>query len=351
MPLVSVVTTVWNPGKFLRETIRSILDQSLTDFELLLVDDGSTDGSRELIEQFAARDSRIRPFPGQHRGAVAAANFGIAQATGKYLARIDHDDVALPDRLRDQVAFLETHPDYVLLGTAYEVIGADGTVLPHARPVCTEDSRLRQLLPRECPFCHSSVMMRLATLRACGGYREAFDTAEDYDLWVRLSHLGRIANLPQVGVRWRRHGGQTSVRKLEQQMIADTAVKLVAKRLAGNQPDPFASVTELLKRSDLNREGITDADINRSILDGYELWAREFMRDGNTAESAAILRRAAGFARAAPGLTPDQAARYHFLLAAFYLRQRRFLAAIGVIKSTLLLAPGYPWRWLKRRRL
>ncbi len=347
-PLVSVVVPVYNCERFLAQAITSVLGQSFEDFELIVVDDGSTDGTPSVLREFAASDNRVRPIRTENRGFPLACNLGTELARGRYIAHLDADDVACPGRLEAQVDFLETDRDYVLVGTNLNVINESGCVLPHSKAFYTSNEDLRKRLPFECPFTHSAVMMRADACRDSGGYRSAFATAEDYDLWVRISRFGKVANLPIIGVQWRRHGSQTSNKRLEQQMVADCAVKYLVRRLECGEPDPFLDIEHPLRRADLIQAGMSAAQIDQHILDGYELWANQMWKDGDEEESLRLWERTWSFARASD-LPNDRKARYGAILFARNARAGRFLKALQVAGSVLRTEPQYPLSWLKRR--
>jgi len=203
-PKVTVLMSVNNGAKYLSEAIESILDQSFGNFEFLVIDDGSTDSSASIIE--ACSDSRIVLVRNEENlGLTRSLNKGLGLARGKYIARMDADDIALPQRLARQVAFLEDHPEIGLLGTAYWVIDASGQRMsaPH---------RLRTPLEVQwgslstCPFAHPTVMIRNEILidhRLL--YDERFSVAQDYDLWVRLLRHTDGANLEEPLLERRVH--------------------------------------------------------------------------------------------------------------------------------------------------
>ncbi|NTU77339.1 MAG: glycosyltransferase [Alphaproteobacteria bacterium] len=194
-PCVSVVLPVYNGAAFVREAIDSILAQTLADFELIVIDDGSKDNTAEIVE--SVQDSRLRFFRQENRGLATTLNRGISLAHGKYIARQDHDDLSLPARFEKQVAYLEAHPDCALLGTRSTIwAGATPTGRGHDHP--SDDAALRFLLLFDCPFVHSSVMLRRSAIVAEGGYTTdpARQPPEDYELWSRLARRHKLANLP-----------------------------------------------------------------------------------------------------------------------------------------------------------
>lgn len=193
-PTVSVLMAAYNEEKHIRQAVESILCQTLTDFEFIIVDDGSTDSTAHILRSYA--DPRIRLLSQPNSGLVASLNRCLALATGRYLARMDANDLSYPGRLQAQVDFLEAHGDVGLLGASYVNIDDHGTAVKlYTYP--TDDRELRQALWSDCPFCHSLAVFRRACIDRVGGYRERIGPAEDYDLWFRISERFRLANLPR----------------------------------------------------------------------------------------------------------------------------------------------------------
>lgn len=206
MPQVSVVMSVHNGERFLHEAINSILSQTLTDFEFIVVDDGSSDSTPDILHSYG---DRLRVHTQSNQGLTRALNTGLALAQGQYIARIDDDDVAEPQRLERQAAYLDVHPEVGLLGTAYHEIDEQGRVL-RTITIPTEDAKLRSELAKFNPFAHSSVMFRRALAERCGGYDEDVlyrHNSEDYELWIHLATHAQLASLPIPLVRRRVHAG------------------------------------------------------------------------------------------------------------------------------------------------
>jgi glycosyltransferase involved in cell wall biosynthesis len=193
-PTVSVVLSVRNGGTDLPKALDTILNQSFSDFELIAINNGSTDGTRAFLDQVA--DPRVRVYHQEDKGLAAALNRGISLARGRYIARQDHDDWALPTRLAKQVAFLDANPDHALIGTRAEIwVGDRPTGRFHDHP--TEDAELRFALLSGNYIVHSSVMMRKAALDEVGVYTTdpLRQPPEDYELWSRIARRFRMANL------------------------------------------------------------------------------------------------------------------------------------------------------------
>jgi glycosyltransferase involved in cell wall biosynthesis len=205
-PKVSVVMTVFNAERYLREAAESILKQTFRDFEFIIVNDGSTDRSAEILNDYARGDARVRIISRGNKGIVASANEGIAAARGEYLARMDADDVSLPQRFERQVRYLDEHPECVVVGS--RVMNTD----PHGIPVAPSEHALTheeidaQLMTvgGGWALLQPATMMRLEAVRRVGGYRGAYNISEDHDLFVRLAEVGKVANLPEVLFHYRR---------------------------------------------------------------------------------------------------------------------------------------------------
>jgi glycosyltransferase involved in cell wall biosynthesis len=209
---------VYNGDRYLVEAIESILNQTFNDFELLIVDDGSRDRSLAILQSYAKRDIRIRLLSRENRGLVASLNQLIGIARGKLLARMDADDVSLPERFTLQVKFLQHHPDCVCVGGAQDWIDERGRLLIHRNAAESDAENQTLLLSGQTSINHPSAMMRRQAVLQVGGYDETLFLAEDLDLWLRLGEIGKLANLPQTVLRYRQHGRSLS-EKLQTQQI------------------------------------------------------------------------------------------------------------------------------------
>jgi glycosyltransferase involved in cell wall biosynthesis len=227
-PAVSVVMSVLDGEAHVGEAVESVLAQTFADWELVVVDDGSTDGTGAILDGYAARDPRILVVHRPNAGRPAALNEGIARARGPLIARLDADDVALPRRLELQLARLAAEPALGVVGGAVVFVTADGRPFAETRyPL--DDRAIRAALGTTTPFVHSAVTMRRAAFEAAGGYRPAFVEAEDLDLWLRIPHAFGLANLADPVVRYRIHGGQATMRHLERQARAAAAARASAR--------------------------------------------------------------------------------------------------------------------------
>ncbi len=214
-PTVSIVLPVNNGVDTLSRAVASIQAQHHRDWELVIVDDGSTDGSAEIADAFASVDERIVVLHGPHRGLVPALVDGCAAARGDFIARMDADDVSHPDRLARQLAWFETYPEGGLCGTRVSMTGKDIGSGRRRYENWLNDNTTHQEIVRElfveCPIAHPAFMMRRAAFEAVGGYRD-FDGPEDYDFIMRFWRCGyRLGNVPEVLLEWHEQPGRLSM--------------------------------------------------------------------------------------------------------------------------------------------
>jgi glycosyltransferase involved in cell wall biosynthesis len=209
--LVSVVLPVFNAERFLRRSVESILAQTYDTLELVIVDDGSTDSSAVIAAEFASRDARVRVVRLRKSGLPRALNAGVAASRGGLIARMDADDLAHPERLQQQVAYLEANPDCVLVGTAIDVMDANGASLGTRYFAADHEEIVDEMLHGTFAISHPAVVMRRDALLSVGGYDESLFPSDDFALWLALSNAGRLANLRAPLLRYRRHGDAVSV--------------------------------------------------------------------------------------------------------------------------------------------
>lgn len=233
MPKVTVLTAIYNAEFSVASSAQSILGQTFKDFEWIVIDDGSTDQSAEIIRNL--RDERVVLKSVRHSGLAKALNQGLALARGKYIARMDADDVALAERLEKQVSYLDQHSLVAAVGTAYEVLTEDGVrKKPHV-PLLTSSFQIKKALPKFNPFFHGSMMIRREALETAGFYNESFRYAQDYDLWFRIAHHHEITNLPEV-LMLRREGKQTVQKEALQNYYA---IRARLKAIRENNSTPW----------------------------------------------------------------------------------------------------------------
>jgi glycosyltransferase involved in cell wall biosynthesis len=201
-PPVTVLLPVYNAGKYVADAIGSVLRQDFTDFELLIINDGSKDHSADVIAGYD--DPRIRVLHQENIGLVATLNRGLAVAAGEYIARFDADDICYPTRLREQLEFLRANPDYVLVGAEADYMDEAGNYIFTYRFRDYEDAEIKANAFRQCPVIHASVMYRKQAVIDAGGYDPRAVTFEDHMLWRNLAAFGKMKNMrhPLIKVRF-----------------------------------------------------------------------------------------------------------------------------------------------------
>jgi hypothetical protein len=233
--MVSVVMTVYNGEKYLAAAIQSVLDQTYRDLELIVVDDGSSDRSSDIIGSF--QDPRVVKISRSNRGRVEALNTGIAATHGVYVACHDADDLSVPTRVELQVGYLDKHEDVALVGSNYHIIDARGGIVAttdvFTRP---DDLELAEVASNQ--FGHGAVMIRSEVLRQVGGYDSRFKVAHDVDLWTRIGRTHRLANLATPLYLWRNVGEGLSTTAEGERTAASEADEIRRRefaRLTGRQ--------------------------------------------------------------------------------------------------------------------
>ena len=199
-PLVTVLMSTYNNEKTVSRAIDSILNQTFTDYEFLIINDASKDRTERVIKRFS--DSRIRIISNKKNlGLTRSLNKGLKEAKGKYLARIDADDISLPKRLEKQVNFLQNNPDFILIGTSFNIINKKGKIIKKVEFNLNPEELYYDLIFQNM-FAHSSVLFKLEDVIKLGEYSERLKYAQDYDLWCKLSKIGKIWVLPDILTKW-----------------------------------------------------------------------------------------------------------------------------------------------------
>jgi glycosyltransferase involved in cell wall biosynthesis len=210
-PQISVLLPVRDGAAFLREALESVLAQTLRDFELLVVDDGSVDETPSILASVG--DERVRVVRQERLGLVSALNCAVAEARAPLLARMDADDVSLPERLERQLAYLSARPRVALVVVGVETLGGDSTiVLPD------DDAALRRRLLLRNPFAHGAVAVRAEAVARAGGYRADYGANEDYDLWRRIAREWELGAIPEVLYRYREHPGAVTRTRVDERV-------------------------------------------------------------------------------------------------------------------------------------
>jgi len=224
-PLVSVIMPAYNCGTYIEKALYSLINQTYKNLEIIVVDDGSKDDTWEVIQRFAKKDKRIKPYQNEiNSRIVKTLNYAISKSSGKYLARMDGDDERMLDSIEKQVDFMEKHPDVVIVGGSSEVCDSNMKVL-NKRVYLFTDSEIRKKLFRFSPFTHATIVMR-ASMVPSNPY--SLDCAEDYDLYFRLAKNGKLANLSDVLYKIRTHEGSTSQSRARYQEKLTLYIRLKA---------------------------------------------------------------------------------------------------------------------------
>lgn len=240
-PAISVVMSCFNAERWLTESITSALQQTWSDFEFVIVDDGSTDKTRAMIESFAARDSRIVTLFKGNTGLADSLNVGIGTARGSWIARLDADDVCKPERLERQLCAVAADPTLVFVGSGLTLIDEEGRAHSlHHYPVSHSRLLAHLVTGRKFP-AHSSALFDVDAFWKAGGYRTRIRKGQDWDLWLRLSEIGHLGCLRDVLVEVRKHEAQISNEDGGKRQMSDAYVAAVSYWLRQmGYPDPVA---------------------------------------------------------------------------------------------------------------
>jgi glycosyltransferase involved in cell wall biosynthesis len=278
-PRISVVMPVYNARPYVAEAIESILRQTFIAFEFLIIDDGSTDGSSQIIDAYAAKDRRIRVVRQENRGLITSLNTGCEMARGEYLARMDGDDISLPGRLQRQAGFLEDHPKVGVVGTSVQRILGNGEPAGLWRVPLTAGG-IRWHLLLKTGLVHAATMIRRDLFREVGGYRanDSVLHAEDYDLWLRLSARTDFANLPQFLYVVRRHRESICAHHRREQIVrvAELAREHIQRTLGLSVP----AATLRAIRAWFSGDGLRDMEsctkVSHTLQDLFRAFARAY---------------------------------------------------------------------------
>jgi glycosyltransferase involved in cell wall biosynthesis len=226
MPKISIVMSVYNGEKYLKESVESILKQTESDFEFIIINDGSTDNTLSLLKQFTLQDPRIKLVTRENRGLIYSLNEGISLAQSSYIARMDADDIAYPDRLEKQLAYMKAY-NLVLCGTWAEAIDDVGKNIKEMNyPPKIETIERFALLHN--PFIHPSVIFTKEIINKVGGYRNLFQHIEDYELWSRIIFGYPTGNIPEILLKYRMHINQVTKKHHTKMVLTGALVRVLA---------------------------------------------------------------------------------------------------------------------------
>ena len=223
-PVITVLMSVYNGEKFVGRAVESILNQSYQDFEFIIIDDGSADGTPEILANYKNKDNRIKIVTHKNKGLTRSLNIGASLSRGEVIARQDADDMSMPDRLEKQVAFLKLNPGSAVIGACAVCINEQGKVV-----TTSENNKYGSVIKvdvsKQNPIPHSSAMFRKDVFNLCKGYDESFKVAQDFDLWNRMAKWGDIALMSTVLVRRRMVNQGVSQKKIKEQMAAAAKIR------------------------------------------------------------------------------------------------------------------------------
>jgi glycosyltransferase involved in cell wall biosynthesis len=268
-PLVSVVMPLYNSHLYVGAAIESILGQTYENFEFIIIDDGSTDGSSAIVSRYAEKDRRITVYDQENRGVIDALNRGCRLAQGKYIARMDSDDISNKARLSKQVVFLEDNPDFCVCGTWIKTTGGISRVWQ----MPTDPEVLKANLLFGSVLAHPSVMMRRRTMVDNDiFYRHGYDTAEDFDLWIRLSHLQKLGVIPEILLTYRVHPNQVTKRRKEEKDYSGRKLRNEQLAKLGLHPNEGEmNIHESLSQSEF--------ECSACFVEATEAWLRRILSE------------------------------------------------------------------------
>jgi glycosyltransferase involved in cell wall biosynthesis len=281
-PLVSVLIPVYNAAEFVKDAVESILAQSYSDFEVIIVNDGSTDSSLEILESI--KDNRIKIISQPNAGIAAALNNGIEHTSGKYIARQDADDISLPGRLEKQVEFLEKNAGYGLLGGWAKIIDKEGKATGRFLKHDTTNAKLHYDLLWNSPFVHPSVMFRKECINKVGGFYTGKELFEDYDMWSSIAKYYKLANLPEVLLNYRELSTGLS---FTTQNSNERVINQRRKNLAATFPTLEKEIIEALAWSGKKRTRISSLGQVKRI---FEIIIKHFEAIGASQEELSAIK-------------------------------------------------------------
>jgi glycosyltransferase involved in cell wall biosynthesis len=317
------------------EAVESIFDQSFRDFEFIVIDDGSTDRSPSLLDSYQRRDTRLRVYHQENKGLIESLNRGCSIAQGKYIARMDADDVAVRDRLAWQGEFMEAHPEIAVLGGAVEWIDASGRSLGTYR-YPSEDCQIKAALLRGCALWHPTVLLRREVFLWAGGYRRAVVDAEDYDLWLRVAEHFQLANLERVVLKYRIHRDQVSLCRVQKQLLGILAAQAAASSRRNGAPDPLNLIKEITPET-LSALGVTKARQQSELASYRRDWVRNMYVAGEY--SAALKTALETLQSDLEYAERRQIADLYLYAAKIWLRQKRFVKSFLAMARAVITWP------------
>jgi hypothetical protein len=336
---------VFNGDRFLREAVDSVLNQSFRAFEFIIINDGSTDSSAAILDSYQRSDSRIRVHHRSNHGLIDSLNCGCNLASGRYIARMDADDVTVRERFEWQIEFMEEHPEVAVVGGGVEFIDGSGKslgVMHYPR----EKAELKSAVLRQNVLQHPAVLMRKDAFVYAGGYRAAFVDAEDYDLWLRIAEKFELANLSPVVIKYRIHQNQVSKRKVRQQTLSALAAQAAALSRRRGIPEVLGSGQEITPEV-LIGLGVGEGKQQTALVLQYLRWIGNMRLLGEYGSASGLWRemlRSCSWKH----IEKRVAAEAWLTAAPLYWHEGRFLQSLGAAFRAFAARPVVAGRPLKR---
>jgi glycosyltransferase involved in cell wall biosynthesis len=274
IPKVSVVMAVYNGEKYVHESIDSILCQTFDDFEFIIINDASTDITPEILRSY--KDPRIIILNNpENIGLTRSLNRGLKFARGEYIARMDADDISLPNRFECQVAYLDAHLEVGLLATSFLFIDESGNDKMISRPAT--DQQFKEKLMKGNQFCHGVVMFRRACIDKIGGYREEYRYAQDYDLWLRIMEKYGVASLDEVLFKYRINFSSISVTRLAKQNALHSIARECARQRKLCLPENLGAADDISRNEDYQPSWRKKMLARKAMSEYHIMWGRSYL--------------------------------------------------------------------------
>ena len=337
-PIVSVIIPVFNAEAFVASAIESVLAQTFTHYELILIDDGSTDETPQILKKYAIFDPRIVILKQQNAGQSVARNAGMVSAKADLVAFLDADDLATPQRLELQVDFFKAHPGLELLGGAMEEIDSQGRSFGIRYVPPRGDAAIRAALPNYCPFITSSVMARKTELLKVGGFRAQFRTSQDYDLWLRLMPYIKFENLPDILVKYRVYPSSVSRYRILDHALTPSVAQAAARLRQAGKPDPTEGVSNLTPEI-LQALGIDSQKAVTLQARALVSYASKMVAHGATDAACDLLQQLESL-NLLPTLKSEIAPEALLIRIRILLHKKKHLAAFRLLANGFWCCPG-----------
>ena len=349
-PRVSVTMTVRNVELFLAESIESVLGQTFTDFEFIIVDFGSTDNSKGIIREYSEKDERIKFYETPGLTLVEARNAAFAHAVGDLIAVMDADDICLPDRLLWEVEFLDRNPEVGLVGGSSEWVNARGASLGIHDVPCN-DEEIRLALLTYCPFWHATLLVRHRALAAVEGYRNVFVYSHDYDMELRIADRFKVENLGKVVLKYRIHPNQVSLMRVREQSLCKLAAQVSAEARRNHRDDPFDKVDRIVP-STLAALGVSEEMQEERYINEFRIWIRNIDQAGELSSVTNFIVEALRSGKVKYAQKWEVADLW-LTAGSQYWKRNKCWSALYALMNAVYVSPrviiGRPFRFLMRR--